>query len=146
MTPPVIVLSYPTYGPTSAPVSSATYSFMSRGYAPPERQRSIGWDNVHNANGHFRYVYDNGPSTKSWKTFELVTNDNFANLLGASATQQYANLLDLWDYTGAMGMAAPDGIHEVHWGQASLQAKFEAMPGSVGDKIDFSVSVQFEEA
>jgi hypothetical protein len=127
-------------------VPSATYSFMSRGYAPPERKRAIGWDDVQNANGHFRYVYDNGPSGKSWKTFELVTNDNFTNLLGASATQQFLNILNLWDYTGPMGMSAPDGIHEVHWGQASLLPKFETMPGSAGDKIDYSVAVQFEEA
>jgi hypothetical protein len=109
-------------------------------------QRSIDWDDVHNKNGHFRYLYDNGPGPKTWKPFEIVTNDVFTNLLGASATQQWANLQALCEHVGAMGFAAPDGTHQVHWGQSEFEPHFEAMPRAVGDKIDYAVAIQLEEA
>jgi hypothetical protein len=43
-------------------------------------------------------------------------------------------------------MQTPDGIYDVHWSNQTLEKRFATFPMSVGDKIEYSVVVQFEEA
>lgn len=146
MRPNLVILSYPTVGPSGAYVPSATYSFFSRDYKPPAHHRSIGKDIVHNQNGVFKYLYDNGPSYRSWEPFRLIIDDRFAPIVG-SATVQYQNLMDMWERTGPFEMEGPDGeLYDVHWAVDKLEKDFISFPASVGDKIEYTITVQFEEA
>jgi hypothetical protein len=146
MTPNLITLSYPTTGPSGYEAAAATYQFFTADYKPPTHKRSIGYDIVHNHNGVFKYVYDNGPNFKVWAPFRLIMDDKFEPILGASATTQWQNLEDLWDHTGSLVMAAPDGTYGVHWAVEDLEKEFARYPDAVGDKIEYRVTVQFEEA
>jgi hypothetical protein len=141
-----IIVSYPTYGPSGNYIPAATYRFMTAGYKPPRQNRSISTDTVHNANGVHKYIYDNGPRDYSWDPFEVALEDVFGPM-GGSATQQLANLKDIWNHVGPLSMQTPDGLYDVHWaaGQA-LEPKFVHFPNQVGDKIEYRVTVQFEEA
>lgn len=144
--PNLLWISYPTYGPSGSETAAATYGFVSQDYKPPRRQRAISSDEVTNQNGTFKYVYDNGPTGLTWSPFSLVLLDRWEPYVGAYATQQWANLLSLWDHSAAKNLGAPDGTYEIHWGQASLEPKFETFPNSVGDKIEYRVVISIEEA
>ena len=142
-----ILLSYPTYGPSGSETPSATYIFFSRSYKPPVTGRSIGSDMVHNRNGVFNWVYDNGPNLNSWDPFDLVMEDTFSAMAGGNATTQYQNLLTMWNYTGQLQLGAPEGIYSVRWATGSqLVREFRAFPETVGDKIEYAATVQFQQA
>lgn len=146
----VIQISYPTYGPSGFEVAAATYSFFTRGYNPPSTGRSIGSDLVHNRNGAFQYVYDNGPNFNKWEPFEIIMEDPraFTNSpVGVSATQQYQNLLDLWEHVGQLQLRGPDGTYTVYWAPGNdLVRRWRNYPINVGDKIEYAVTVQFLQA
>lgn len=145
-----ILISYPTYGPSGSEVNAATYAFYTRGYNPPAAGRSVGEDLVHNRNGAFKYVYDNGPNFNHWDPFEIVMEDSqaFVNSpVGVTATQQYQNLLDLWNHLGQLQMGTPDGTYSVYWAMGNdLVRRWRTFPTKVGDKIEYSVQVQFTQA
>lgn len=145
MNPNQIVLSVPTSGSGATP--GATFSFSTSGYKPPRQGRSLGTDIVHNQNGAFKYVYDNGPNFWAWDPFEAVLTDQFSGVSGGGATQQYANLRFLWNYVGVMGIRTPDGAYNVVWAAgADFQQSFQQFPNSVGDKMEFRVTLNIEEA
>jgi hypothetical protein len=145
-----ILLSYPTYGPSGAEVNAATYAFFTSGYTPPSTGRSIGSDLVHNRNGAFQYVYDNGPNFHRWDPFRIVMEDPqaFANSpVGRTATQQYQDLQDLWAHLGQLQLGSPDGVYSVYWAPGNdLVREWRRYPTKVGDKIEYSVQVQFIQA
>lgn len=134
--PNTIILSVPTSG--AGATGSATFAFFTEGYKAPNQSRAVGWDDVSNHNGQFRYRYDNGPGPFAWEPFAVVCSDAqpMRELASASATQQLANLNFLWQYTGAIGMQAPDGLFSVAWGQSDLQKRFTTFPASAGDKLE----------
>jgi hypothetical protein len=141
MTPNLLVFSTATVGSQPA----ATYRFMSSGYKPPRQGRSIAMDMVHNQNGIFKYVYDNGPNIHTWDPFELVFNDKFSNVVGGSATQQYANFLALWNHLGSKGFQAPDGGYQVHFAAEDMEPRFNAWPVETTSKLEYKVTVHIEE-
>lgn len=145
--PPLIILSYATYIPRGGTVATAaaTYAFFTSDYSPPQQARSIEQDVVHNQNGKFKYVYDNGPGFREWSPFNLHCEESWATLVGATAGQQFDNLRALWEKPGILKMEAPDGIYNVHWGD-SLERAFRVFPKRVGEKLEHVVTVQFEEA
>jgi hypothetical protein len=136
-----VILSVPTSGAGATP--AATYAFFTRGYKPPRQARSIGFDYVHNQNGLHKYVYDNGPNINTWDPFQIVCGDQFKDL--GSASVQFGNLLFLWNYIGPISMQAPEGAYTVAWADAPLEKQFAQFPSAVGDKIEFGVTVTFEE-
>ena len=139
-----IVISVPTSGNGAIP--AATYPFMTSGYRPPRQGRSIGIDVVHNQNGIFKWVTDNGPNVHEWEPFEIVCADRFAQVAGGGATQQAANLTSLWRYvSGPMTLRAPDGLHTIHWTDSPLERRFVSFPDEVGDKIEYRIAVHFQE-
>jgi len=140
--PNIIILSVPTSG--NGATAAATFAFFTSGYQPPRQTRAVNWDDVHNQNGHFRYRYDNGPGALTWGNFQLVFNDSLAPA-GPSATQMLANFNFLNQYTGAMGLAAPDGIYSVAWGKSDLEHRFGQFPAGVGDKYERRVVVSIVE-
>lgn len=137
-----IILSVPTSG--AGATAAATYSFASRGYKPPRQGRSIGFDDVHNQNGLFRYVYDNGPNNYTWEPFQIVVADEFGGL--GAATVQKDRLEFLWRYIGPIGMQAPDGTYTVTWSDAALEKSFESYPHAAGDKLRMALTVNLEDA
>jgi hypothetical protein len=138
-----IIISVPTYGATAA----ATYLFMTSDYKPPQAERALEFDVVVNQNGKFKWLYDNGPGFKKWSPFTIRCEDVFKPLVkGLSATQQYAALQHAWAHPGLLGLAAPDGTYSVHWSQGALEPELRQYPVQTGDPIEFSVTVQFEEA
>ena len=139
--PNLIVLSIPTSG--NGATAAATFLFNTSGYNPPRQARAVGWDDVHNQNGHFRYRYDNGPGALSWSPFQLVFNDDFG--FAGSATQQYANFLFLNQYTGSLGLSAPEGSYQVAWGSSDIEHRFNVFPHSAGDKYERRVVVNLVE-
>lgn len=143
-----IILSYPTAGPSGYEIPAATAAFFSEGYTPPYTGRSIGSDIVHNKNGVFKYVYDNGPNFDRWEPFQLRMEDTFATAVGGTATVQYQALLDMWNHVGQLQMSTPDGIYSVYWAPGNDLARryVGPYPKKVGDKIEYSVQVQFEQA
>jgi len=141
-----IFLSYPTFGPSGDYTAGATYIFFSGDYTPPAEGRSLGKDVVHNRNGVYKYLYDNGPNFNEWSPFRLTLDDAVRGFAG-TATQQWQNLQDLWTHIGQLKLGAPEGSYAVHWAEGmSLSKRFLAFPAMVGDKIEYSVDVQFEEA
>jgi hypothetical protein len=128
---------------TVGDVPAATYSFASSGYQTPRQGRSIGMDVVHNQNGIFKYVYDQGPGIYSWDPFELVFDDDLTDL--GSATVQWENFLNIWNHQGGMGFRAPESTYQVHFSSQELQRRFQRFPASVGDKMEFRVTIQLEE-
>lgn len=139
-----IVLSHATYVGPSGATAAATYSFFSADYQPPTQERHFDSDVVHNQNGKFKYLYDNGPGFRKWSPFQIRCEDAFQTLLGFTAQQQYGHLLELWNHPGVLGMKAPDGVHVVHWA-ADVEQNFRAFPISPTAPYDLSVVVQFDE-
>lgn len=138
-----IILSVPTSANSATP--AATFAFMTSGYRPARQGRSIGEDIVHNQNGIFGYVYDNGPNVRVWDPFVIRCDDAFKGQMG-SATQQAANLDFMWQYhEGPMTMQAPDGTYPVHWAATDLARQFVSFPAEVGDKLVMDVTVNLEE-
>lgn len=140
--PSIIILSVPTSG--DGATAAATFAFFTSGYNPPRQPRAVNWDDVANQNGHFRYRYDNGPGPLTWGSFQLVFNDNLGHA-GPSATQQLANFEFLNQYTGILGMKAPEGTYSVAWGKGDIEHRFNAYPTGVGDKYERRVVVSVVE-
>lgn len=142
-----IILSYATYVPAGAsvPTGSATYSFFTSDYSPPEQERYIDHDVVKNQNGKFKYIYDNGPGWKRWNAFKVHCEQSFAGMLSATAGAQYERLRNLWEHPGLLQMRTPDGTYSVHWGD-SIERSFRIFPKKVNDILEHIVVVQFEEA
>jgi hypothetical protein len=145
MNPNLIVLSHPTYvGPLGA-TAAATYSFFSKEYIPPAQERSLEVDVVHNQNGRFKYLYDNGPNFKKWPPFTIACEEAFAAHLDATAGMQYQRLQEMWEYPGILGLRTPDGTYSAHW-STNLERGFRAFPNEVNTKLEWAVVVEFEEA
>lgn len=142
-----IIFSYATYIPRGGTVATAaaTYAFFTSDYEPPQQERSIDSDVVHNQNGKFKYVYDNGPGFKKWKPFNVHCEQSFRVLLGATAGMQFDRLKSLWEKPGVIGMETPEGIYTVMWGD-SLERAFRVFPKKNNDILEHVVTVQFEEA
>lgn len=138
-----LIMSVPTSGAGATP--AATFSFFTDGYKPPRQSRATASDVVHNQNGVFIYVYDNGPGPYAWSPFRIVCSDKFQDYIG-TATQQYANFDFLWRYTeGSILLRAPEGMYQVHWTDSPLERDFRQFPSAVGDKIEYVIQVNFEE-
>lgn len=130
--PTPLYFSVPTSG--GGATAAATIGFFTIGYQPPRQTRSSSRDIVHNQNGVFKYVYDNGPGVFEWNQFEIEINDKFSAQLG-TATTQYNNLQFLWNYLGGpIGMAAPEGVYSVGFTGAPLERQFKVYPSAAGDK------------
>lgn len=140
-----ITFSHATYVGPSGATAAATYSFITKGYKPPAQDRDIEVDEVHNQNGRFKYIYDNGPGFKKWAPFSVVCEDIFATVVGAIGATQLSRLREFWDYTGTLGMKAPEAVYTVHWAQQALEQNFKIFPKKVGDSLEYEVVVQFEE-
>ena len=141
-----IVLSVPTSG--NGATAAATYSFFTSGYRPPRQSRSISRDVVHNQNGVFTYVYDNGPGVHQWDTFEIRIQDAFTNEVG-SATVQLQRLEFLWRYNeGPMGLRAPEGVYQVGWSDQPMEKYFFDYPADTGspDAFQFRIPIALEES
>jgi hypothetical protein len=144
-----LILSVPTSA--GGDTAAATFAFFSGDYRPPRQGRSTASDTVHNQNGLFKYRYDNGPNVFEWQTFRIIVSDRFmndgvGNTAIGSATQQLSHLDFLWNYVeGPLGFAAPEGVYSVDWAEAPLEKVFRGFPGAAGDKIDWDVSINFEE-
>lgn len=145
MNPNIIYLSHATYLGPSGATAAATYGFMTSDYKPPSQDRHVEYDVVHNQNGKFKYLYDNGPGWRKWAPFAIRCEDTFQPLLGVGATAQYARLIELWNHPGILGMQTPDGTYSVHWAANELDKNFRVFPAQVTDKIEYEVVVQFEE-
>lgn len=145
MNPNLIVLSHATYVGASGATAAATYAFFSKEYVPPTQDRSLEYDIVHNQNGLFKYLYDNGPGFKKWSPFTIACEESFQPVLGATAGMQYTRLQEMWAYPGVLGMKTPEGTYNVHWG-TSLERGFRAFPSEVNTKLEWAVVVEFEEA
>jgi hypothetical protein len=133
--------------PTSADGASAaaTFRFVTSGYKRPHQGRSSSMDQVHNQNGVFRYIYDNGPNAWEWEPFSILLEDALAGVVGGAATQQKANLDYLWNWTGAIGLAAPEGTYVVGWDpSANYEPEFKRFPAEVGDKIVYEGRVTIQ--
>lgn len=141
----LIVLSRPTYVGASGATAAATYTFFSKGYKPPAQERDVSYDIVHNQNGRFKWLYDNGPGFKRWPQFMITCQDKFESILGANAQVQYQHLLEMWEFKGVLGMSAPDGVFNIHWGTDAREDNFIIFPRLAGDQIEMDVVVQFEE-
>lgn len=146
MNPNLLVLSHATYLGPSGATAAATYSFISRGYESPAEPRHVDSDTVHNQNGKFKYVYDNGPGFRRWGSFTVSCQDVFEKLLGFNAEQQYAHLREMWVHRGLLGMEIAEEVYSVHWAQDPVEPNFIIFPREVGDSVERDVSVQFEEA
>lgn len=145
MNPNTIILSHATYVGASGATAAATYAFFTGDYHPPSQDRAIDTDIVVNANGNFKYVYDNGPGFKKWDPFTIKCEDTFRQFLGVNATVQKARLEEMWQHPGNLGLVAPEGTYTVHWGD-SVELTFRHFPAAPGDEMAFSVQVQFEES
>jgi hypothetical protein len=141
----LLVLSHATYVGASGATAAATYKFMTKGYEPPAQTRHTDFDIVHNQNGKFKYVYDNGPGFRRWPAFMITCQDKFQAIIGANAATQYQRLSELWDYRGILGMSAPEGTYSIHWAIDPIEQNFIQFPKQVGDVIERDISVQFEE-
>jgi len=138
-----LIFSVPTSAAGATP--AATFAFFSVGYKPPRQNRDTAIDRVHNQNGVFNYVYDNGPGAYEWDQFQIEINDAFANGEPGSADTQWANLQFLWNFQGPIGFAAPEGVYSVGWAAAPLERQFARYPGSAGDKIVTRVVINLQE-
>ena len=145
MNPNLITLSHATYAGPSGATAAATYAFFTKDYGPPSEPRAVDQDVVINQNGKFKYIYDNGPGFKEWSPFSVMCEEKFKDLVGGTATQQYARLREMWEHRGTLGMAAPDGNYIVAWSN-DLDKNFRVFPVKSGDVPEYEVVVQFEEA
>ena len=143
----LLILSHPTYNGPSGATAAATYQFFTKGYKPPADTRHVDSDIVHNQNGKFKYVYDNGPGFRRWPPFTVACEGGvIADRLGISAESQYLNLRRLWNFKGVMGMEIAEEVYDIHWAQDPLEPAFISFPRQVGDQVEREVQVQFEEA
>lgn len=144
----VLTLSHPTYLGPSGATAAATYSFLTQGYKPPAESRHIESDVVHNQNGKFKYVYDNGPGFRRWSNFNILCDESerFQEILGFNAEQQYAHLREMWNHKGILGMEIVEEVYSVTWAQQELEPQFIRFPDKITDPVELQVSVQFEEA
>lgn len=145
MNPNMIILSHATYVGPSGATAAATYSFMTSDYKPPSQERHIDSDTVHNQNGKFKYIYDNGPGFHKFSPFGINCENKFSIITGFNAALQYAHLRELWVHPGILKMQTPDGTFNVNWSE-SLDRSFRVFPNNVGDTIEYVVAVQFDEA
>lgn len=147
MNPNTVVLSHATYVGPSGATAAATYTFFTRKYRSPAEPRHVDSDTVHNQNGKFKYVYDSGPGFRRWAPFDIVCEGGVVSrmLNGASAATQYARLREMWNYKGVLGMEIAAEVYQVHWAQDPLEPLFRIFPRLVGDTVERTVSVQFEE-
>ena len=146
MNPNLLTISHPTYVGASGATAAATYSFVTSGYRPPAESRHVDFDIVHNQNGKFKYVYDNGPGFRKFPSFDIHCEDQFQALTGANAANQYARLREMWSYRGILGLEIAEEAYSVHWPAEALESAFIIFPREVGDVIERTVTVQFEEA
>jgi hypothetical protein len=153
--PNLIIFSTPTVGDSTLTASpAATYVFFSREYRPPLQPRASEQDIVINQNGTFKYNYDNGPGPYRWRPFELVFDDKFAKRLAyavgtttpISATMQWNAFQALWNHFGPKNMRAPEDVYSVMFPSQELERQFIQFPRAVGDKIEYTVAIQVEEA
>lgn len=145
--PNTIVLSRATYVGASGvgfATPAATYEFFTRDYGPPSQERHFDTDTVHNENGKFKYLYDNGPGFKKFAPFDIVCEQRLGTMLNLTAAQQLANLLTLWEHPGVLGMRAPEGTYTVHWAESMDQA-FRIWPIVATAPKEIIVTVQFDE-
>jgi len=140
-----IVLSHATYVGPSGATAAATGIFFTEDYQPPTQDRAIEHDIVINANGKFKYVYDNGPGFKKWSPFKLRLEERLSSITGLSAAQQYALLVSLWEHPGNLSMRAPEGVYTVHWSD-SVERAFKVFPMSSTAIQEYVAVVQFEES
>jgi hypothetical protein len=141
----LIVLSHATYTGPSGSTAAATYSFLTDGYQPPAEPRHIQYDVVHNQNGKFKWIYDNGPGFKRWPSFMIRCRDAFDGLVEVNAAVQLQRLKEMWNHKGLLIMQAPEGIYNVHWAPDPVEQSFIIFPSEVVDPVEIDVQVQFEE-
>jgi hypothetical protein len=147
MNPDLMILSHATYLGPSGATAAATYSFITRGYRPPAEPRHVDSDTVHNQNGKFKYIYDNGPGFRRWSTFQIICQDSFASLVGANASTQYSRLREMWNHKGILGMTIGSETFSVHWPQENISPAFVVFPRIANaTAIERDIDVQFEEA
>ena len=146
MNPNLLTLSHATYSGASGATAAATYQFITRQYKPPAEDRHVDSDVVHNQNGKFKYVYDNGPGFRRWASFQITCQDAFTDLLGANAEVQYSHIREMWNHPGILGMEIAEEVYDVHWAQDPMEPNFVIFPRTVGDRVERDVNVQFEEA
>lgn len=146
MNPNLLTLSHPTYLGPSGATAAATYQFMTKGYKPPAEPRHVDSDTVHNQNGKFKYVYDNGPGFRRWGGFQVTCQDAFESFLGLNAENQYNRLRRLWNYRGILGMEIAGEVYDVHWAAETMEPAFVVFPHEVNDVIERDVNISFEEA
>lgn len=142
----LLVLSHATYVGPSGATAAATYSFFTKEYRPPSQDRSIEFDIVHNQNGRFKWVYDNGPGFNKWQGFSVLCENKFATVVGAIAATQFSRIREMWEYPGVLGMKAPEGTYSVHWSSSEIERAFRAFPTQTTDVPEWEVVVQFEES
>lgn len=142
----LLTLSHATYVGASGATAAATYQFMTAGYKPPAEDRHVDSDVVHNQNGKFKYVYDNGPGFVRWASFSVLCETSFSDLLGGNAETQYARLREMWAYRGLLGMEIAEEVYSVHWAKDPIEPAFVVFPRQVGQVVERRVQVQFEEA
>lgn len=140
-----VILSHATYVGPSGATAAATGVFFTSDYEPPAQDRAIDQDIVINANGKFKYVYDNGPGFKKWNPFKIHCEEKFKDNLGLTAAQQYAKLVEMWEHPGNLLMQSPDGTYAIHWSD-SVERSFRVFPKSTGDLLEYVAVVQFEES
>jgi len=141
-----ITLSHATYAGPSGATAAATAVFFTSDYQPPAQDRAIDTDVVINANGNFKYVYDNGPGFRKWSPFKLHCEERFKAVNGGlTATQQYAMLLEMWQHPGNLLMKSPDGLYPIHWGD-TVERSFRVFPRMANNIPEYVVVVQFEES
>ena len=141
-----ITLSHPTYNGPSGATAAATYSFFTKNYQPPVQERSVDYDIVHNQNGIFKWIYDNGPGFHRWPAFAITCQDAFEPYLGVDAQTQFNRLLEMWNFIGTLGMDAPEGSYNVHWAQDPRESSFlPRFPVDPSAPLEVDVQVMFEE-
>lgn len=145
MNPNLLTLSHSTYVGPSGATAAATYEFFTKDYKQPMEERHVQYDIVHNQNGKFKYVYDNGPGFRRWPPFSIKCEERFSDLGLGNAATQYTKLKEMWEFKGVLGMKAPEGSYLVHWSDSGLEHNFRVFPREVGDVIEREVIVQFEE-
>jgi hypothetical protein len=146
LNPNIITLSHPTYAGPSGATAAATYSFFTKDYKPPSQDRHLDYDVVHNQNGKFKWVFDNGPGFRRWSGFRISCQDAFESLFGVNAMTQFDHILEMWNYPGTLRMRAPDGLYDVHWAQDPQDQAFVRFPVEVATSFEMDVGVIFEEA
>lgn len=141
-----IVLSHATYLGVSGATAAATYEFFTGDYKPPSQERHFSADVVHNQNGKFKYIYDNGPGFKKFSPFNIHCEDTFQALLNATVAVQFAHLIEMWNHPGVLGLKDPEGVvHTVHWA-GDMDKAFRIFPLKNATQVGKIVAVQFDEA